>query len=98
MMTATRRLAAILAAGVGRLLRRLMRTVLGIDAAWTGTQPSGVALAEETERGWRLDAVAAPMRVLTRWRGGSGAACAARDAAGGECLARDLPASDGPAA
>ncbi|HEY3720105.1 MAG TPA: DUF429 domain-containing protein [Roseiarcus sp.] len=35
-----------------------MRTVLGIDAAWTGTQPSGVALAEETERGWRLMAVA----------------------------------------
>ena len=35
-----------------------MRTVLGIDAAWTETQPSGVALAEETERGWRLKAAA----------------------------------------
>src|ERR1700756_4245829 len=35
-----------------------MRTVLGIDAAWTGRQPSGVALAEETGRGWRLKAVA----------------------------------------
>ncbi|MFZ0204799.1 MAG: DUF429 domain-containing protein, partial [Roseiarcus sp.] len=35
-----------------------MRTVLGIDAAWAGTQPSGVALAEETERGWRLKAAA----------------------------------------
>ena len=35
-----------------------MKSVLGIDAAWTETQPSGVALAEETERGWRLKAVA----------------------------------------
>src|ERR1700735_4438212 len=40
----------------GRLLRRLMRTVLGIDAAWTGTQPSGVALAVENERGGRVKA------------------------------------------
>ena len=35
------------------------RAVLGIDAAWTETQPSGVALAVETERGWRLDAAEA---------------------------------------
>jgi len=35
------------------------RAVLGIDAAWTATQPSGVALAVETERGWRLAAVEA---------------------------------------
>jgi predicted RNase H-like nuclease len=35
-----------------------MRTVLGIDAAWTETQPSGVALVQETARGWRLMAVA----------------------------------------
>jgi hypothetical protein len=33
------------------------RAVLGIDAAWTGTQPSGVALVEETTQGWRLVAV-----------------------------------------
>jgi predicted RNase H-like nuclease len=36
-----------------------MRTVLGIDAAWTSTQPSGVALAAETPEGWQLVAAAA---------------------------------------
>ena len=35
------------------------RAVLGIDAAWTVSQPSGVALAVETEGGWRLAAVEA---------------------------------------
>ena len=35
------------------------RAVLGIDAAWTETQPSGVALAVETEGEWRLDAAEA---------------------------------------
>ena len=34
-----------------------MRVALGIDAAWTATQPSGVALAVETAQGWRLKAV-----------------------------------------
>lgn len=34
-----------------------MRSVLGIDAAWTLKQPSGVALVTETKRGWRLKAV-----------------------------------------
>jgi predicted RNase H-like nuclease len=34
-----------------------MRSVLGIDAAWTLTQPSGVALATETSGGWQLEAV-----------------------------------------
>jgi predicted RNase H-like nuclease len=34
-----------------------MRTVLGIDAAWTLTQPSGLALVTETATGWRLLAV-----------------------------------------
>ena len=33
-----------------------MRAVLGIDAAWTDTQPSGVALAIETASGWYLKA------------------------------------------
>jgi predicted RNase H-like nuclease len=32
------------------------RAVLGIDAAWTETQRSGVALVEETGQGWRLKA------------------------------------------
>jgi predicted RNase H-like nuclease len=36
------------------------RAVLGIDAAWTEKQPSGVALAVEAEGGWRLAAVEAP--------------------------------------
>lgn len=31
-----------------------MRTVLGIDAAWTATEPSGVALAKEIDTGWEL--------------------------------------------
>jgi predicted RNase H-like nuclease len=30
------------------------RVVLGIDAAWTSTQPSGVAVAAKNSRGWRL--------------------------------------------
>ncbi len=34
-----------------------MRVALGIDAAWTATHPSGVALAVETAQGWRLKAV-----------------------------------------
>lgn len=36
-----------------------MRAVLGIDAAWTERQPSGVALAIEQPDGWHLKAVAA---------------------------------------
>jgi predicted RNase H-like nuclease len=35
------------------------RAILGIDAAWTERQPSGVALAVEAEGGWRLAAVEA---------------------------------------
>jgi predicted RNase H-like nuclease len=34
-----------------------MRAVLGIDAAWTLTRPSGVALAVESADGWHLIAV-----------------------------------------
>ncbi|KFD26149.1 DUF429 domain-containing protein [Sphingobium yanoikuyae] len=34
------------------------RVVLGIDAAWTTTQPSGVALAMDRGDGWRLVAAA----------------------------------------
>jgi predicted RNase H-like nuclease len=36
-----------------------MRAVLGIDAAWTTKQPSGVAVALENADGWRLIAAAA---------------------------------------
>ena len=35
-----------------------MRTVLGIDAAWTVKQPSGVALLREGEAGWQVVAAA----------------------------------------
>ncbi|MEO5759510.1 MAG: DUF429 domain-containing protein [Mesorhizobium sp.] len=35
-----------------------MRVVLGIDAAWTAAQPSGVALAVESPSGWELRAAA----------------------------------------
>ena len=35
-----------------------MNAILGIDAAWTRNQPSGVALAERTALGWRCVAVA----------------------------------------
>jgi predicted RNase H-like nuclease len=34
------------------------QAVLGIDAAWTGTQPSGVALVVRDGQGWRLEALA----------------------------------------
>jgi predicted RNase H-like nuclease len=34
-----------------------MRAVLGIDAAWTLTQPSGVAVVAESSDGWRLAGV-----------------------------------------
>jgi len=40
-------------------MRSSQRVVLGIDAAWTETEPSGVAVAVETEAGWRLGAVEA---------------------------------------
>lgn len=35
-----------------------MRSVLGLDAAWTEHNPSGVALVDETARGWKLRALA----------------------------------------
>ena len=35
-----------------------MRSVLGIDAAWTDRQPSGVALVDETGEGWKIVEVA----------------------------------------
>jgi predicted RNase H-like nuclease len=47
------------------------RAVLGIDAAWTATQPSGVALAVEAESGWRLAAVEASYEGFTARANGS---------------------------
>ena len=46
------------------------RAVLGIDAAWTETQPSGVALAVEAKGGWQLAALEASYdRFLARAKG-----------------------------
>jgi hypothetical protein len=36
-----------------------MRAVLGIDAVWTLSQPSGVAVMNETSTGWRFVAAEA---------------------------------------
>lgn len=36
-----------------------MRSVLGIDAAWTASQPSGLALVEQARGGWTLRAIGA---------------------------------------
>lgn len=41
-----------------------MRAVLGIDAAWTEHQPSGVALAVDDGAGWRLVKVAASYKAF----------------------------------
>lgn len=41
-----------------------MRVVLGIDAAWTQAQRSGVAVAVESENGWHICAVAASYEVF----------------------------------
>ena len=47
-----------------------MRSVLGIDAAWTPHNPSGVALVEETQGGWRVAAVETSYRRFVAWAGG----------------------------
>ena len=46
------------------------RAVLGIDAAWTHAQPSGVAVAVETANGWKLAAVEASYEAFIRGREG----------------------------
>jgi len=49
-----------------------VRAVLGIDAAWTDRQPSGVALAVEQSDGWHLKTVAASYgQFLSAADGGS---------------------------
>lgn len=42
-----------------------MRAVLGIDAAWTERQPSGVALVVDNGAGWRLHKIAASYMAFT---------------------------------
>lgn len=43
-----------------------MRTVLGIDAAWTEREPSGVALIADEGRGWGLVEAAASYEAFLR--------------------------------
>lgn len=47
-----------------------MKVVLGIDAAWTLTEPSGIALAVE-DKGWRLAAVAPSYDHFLQMAGGA---------------------------
>jgi predicted RNase H-like nuclease len=47
-----------------------MRAVLGIDAAWTQRQPSGVALLVEGRRGWRCAGLAPSYADFVRVAGG----------------------------
>jgi predicted RNase H-like nuclease len=57
------------------------RAVLGIDAAWTLAQPSGVALVREVPNGWTLVEVASSYQEF----------CARADHQMGDCsIARDL--------
>jgi len=86
------------------------RAVLGIDAAWTVKEPSGVAAAVETASGWRLAAVAASYDEFIarangvepggeRPRGSKPSAADLLDAARRICGARiDLVAIDMPMA
>ena len=49
--------------------RAASRAVLGIDAAWTVRNPSGVALAADDGAGWRLVAVASSYAAFHRQAG-----------------------------
>ena len=80
------------------------RVVLGIDAAWTAANPSGVALAAKTDGVWRLVAAAASFEdfmALASSDKGSGVAAliiAATDLAGRkpDLVAVDMPMMDAP--
>jgi predicted RNase H-like nuclease len=49
---------------------RQVRAVLGIDAAWTTTQPSGVALVVHDGKGWRLEMACASYDHFLAWSNG----------------------------
>ena len=53
-------------------IARPLRVVLGIDAAWTAHNPSGVALAVEATGGWRLAALAPSYSAFEALGGASG--------------------------
>lgn len=75
------------------------QVVLGIDAAWTPIQPSGVALVQAHDDGWRLLEVAASYADFTAsrssWPPASAAALLeASEIVGGQCpavVAIDMP-------
>jgi predicted RNase H-like nuclease len=56
-----------------------MTTILGIDAAWTATEPSGVALVTSDRHGWRCiaaapsycDFLSLACGILVPWTGGT---------------------------
>ncbi|MDK1385137.1 DUF429 domain-containing protein [Sinorhizobium sp. 8-89] len=48
-----------------------MRSVVGIDAAWTVGQPSGIAIISDDGRGWRLRAVSASYDAFLSSEGAS---------------------------
>jgi predicted RNase H-like nuclease len=60
------------------------RAVLGIDAAWTTGQPSGVALVVERGRGWTCAGVAPSYAEFARLGSGGAVDWAAPAVAGGE--------------
>lgn len=66
------------------------KVVLGIDAAWTATNPSGVALAAKTGSGWRLIAAASSFEEFVGLAGGTEVSPLALIAAG-TCLAGQSP-------
>ena len=80
------------------------KAVLGIDAAWTAANPSGVALASRTEGIWRLVAVAASFEDFIAFadtsKGSSPASlvAAATHLAGRkpDLIAVDMPMMDAP--
>lgn len=83
------------------------RSVLGIDAAWTVTQPSGVALVTDAGTGWKLSAVDSSYAAFYRRAGldehaeGFDASCLLDSAAriGGQpvtLVAADIPLARTP--
>jgi len=86
-----------------------MRVALGVDAAWTDRNPSGVALAAEGEGGWRLVAAASSYADFFRQAFGGDlgsafapqperlvAACRAIAGAPPDMIAVDMPLSRQP--
>ena len=74
---------------------RSPRAVLGIDAAWTAGQPSGVALAVEDERGWTCAGVAPSYAEFVRLGSGATVDWLAPAVEGGQAEAGALLAAAG---